>query len=299
MPPDEARLKRLTALLRSLIEIESQYSAEDPTWMGIAGSQAERDRSWRVSGVSEAKTIRVVNTAYAAARVGILIAEDQLRSLARLVDDSRLGPARCASTEVLARSAVEISARSWWLLEARLPTSTRVERYLADQLYSAYQAEALAQNASWLRGVEGFSRTTDEVASECSELGFACNVDWRTSKVGGQSRPTATKLVSSFLRETLYMPSDRLAYSLVSATAHGTLFALMRTFWDSQRIMLLGEPLHERFLDHGHLEPVAGLAASAVLAALRRAVDLTGWKRIPIDLYETSLHRFIESGPNR
>ena len=297
IPPDRERLKRMAALLRRLIALENEYSTKDPTWSGIANSEAARDRNWRVTGVPETKTVRVVNSAYASARVGVLIAGDQLQSLGRLVTDPRLGPARCAGAEVLARSAIEISARSWWLLQSRLSTSERVERYLADHLYSAYQAEELATNVSWLPGVEGFSRTTDEIRAECGELGLECNVDLRSCQVGGQRRPTPTRLVSSFVRETLYSPSDRLAYGLVSATAHGTLFALMRTFRDSHKITL-GEPLHERFLDHRHLEPIAGLAAAAVLAALRRAVELTGWERIPIDLYEVSLHRFIESGPN-
>jgi hypothetical protein len=97
--------------------------------------------------------MRAVETTYAAARLGLIAVTDHAASLARLITDPELNG--CLAVEPVARSAVETAARSWWLVEPSLTPRERAPRFLADQLFSAYQAEELAHRMKRPNGVVG------------------------------------------------------------------------------------------------------------------------------------------------
>jgi hypothetical protein len=123
---DPDRLERVARFLHNAARVEGGYTEPDPTWAGSPGSRADRDRQWIEPGVPADKTLRAAVTDHAA-------------SLGRLITDPDL--TGCLAVEAVARSAVETAARSWWLVEPGLTARERVARFLADQLFSAYQAE--------------------------------------------------------------------------------------------------------------------------------------------------------------
>lgn len=223
VPVDRSRLERLAMFLRGAARIEIRYTECDPTWAGSPGSPADRERHWTEPGVAAGKTVRAVNTTYAAARLGLIAVTDHAASLARLVTDVDL--TGCLAVEAVARSAVEVAARSWWLVEPGLTARMRVSRLLADQLYSAYQADDMAQRMKWPAGVAGISPTFGEIKARCDELGLRYDNNRKAPTVDGQQRPGSTRLVAALMRDTIYAESRQLVYSLTSATTHGTHFA--------------------------------------------------------------------------
>jgi len=291
---DSDRLERLARFLRNAAWVEAGYTEPDPMWAGFPGSRADRDRQWTEPGVPADKTIRAVETTYAAARLGLIAVTDHAASLGRLITDPDL--TGCLAVEAVARSAVETAARSWWLVEPGLTARERVARFMADQLFSAYQAEDLARRMKWPAGVAGISPEADEIRTKCDELGLKCDANRSAPTVDGQRRPGSTPLVAALMRDTIYSASYPLVYSLTSATTHGTHFALMRAYVDTGD-KHDGEPILDRRLDHRQIEPVCGVVLEAFAATLRHVIRLAGWGWTKVDGYQSPIHNFLYTMP--
>jgi hypothetical protein len=291
---DPDRLARLAHFLHNAVRVEAGYTDPDPTWAGSPGSKSDRDRQWTEPGVEADKTIRAVDTTYAAARLGLIAVTDHAASLARLITDPDL--IGCLAVEAVARSAVETAARSWWLVEPGLTARQRVARFLADQLFSAYQAEDMAQRMKWPTGVAGISPGADEIRAKCDELGLNYDANRAAPTVDGQKRPGSTPLVAALMRDTIYSASYPLVYALTSATTHGTHFALMRGYVDTGD-KHDSESIFDRRLDHRQIEPVCGVVLEAFVATLRRVVRLAGWGWTKVDGYQSPIHNFLYTMP--
>jgi hypothetical protein len=296
VPLDRGRLDRLAEHLRKATIVEARYTERDPTWAGRPGSLAERDRTWTRPRVNRGTTKRAVETTYAAARLGLVAVTDQCLSLARLVTEAGPGPLGSLGVEALSRSAIEMAARSWWLLEPGIDPPDRVARFLADQLFSAYEAERMAREMQWAHGVTGISPESVDIMRTCDELHLNFDSNQQAPTVDGQTRPRSTALVPRLLRETIYAPSHAMVYRLTSATAHGTHYALMRGYKDTGE-RLDGEPVLVRHVDHRQIEPVAGVVLESFIAALRRAIKLGSWGWITVDSYEMAVRQFLWTMP--
>jgi hypothetical protein len=285
-------LDRLAELLRKAAIVEARYTGPDPTWAGQPGSVAERDRTWVQPTVDAATTKRALDTTYAAARLGLVAVADQSLSLARLVTEPEPGPFGSLGVEALSRSAVEMAARSWWLLEPGVGAADRVARFLADQLFSAYEAERMAREMKWPHGVTGLSPGSADIKRKCDELHLSHDNNQQAPMVAGQTRPRSTALVPELVKDTIYAPSHAMVYRLTSATTHGTHYALMRGYRDTgERVD--GERVLVRHIDHRQIEPVAGVVLEAFIATLRRAIKLAAWGWITVDAYEMDVRRFL------
>lgn len=291
---DPDRLERVARFLHNAARVEVGYTEPDPTWAGSPGSRADRDRQWTEPGVPADKTLRAVDTTYAAARLGLIAVTDHAASLGRLITDPDL--TGCLAVEAVARSAVETAARSWWLVEPGLTARERVARFLADQLFSAYQAEDMARRMNWPTGVAGISPEADEIRAKCDELGLTSDANRSAPTVDGQRRQGSTPLVAALIRDTIYSASYPLVYTLTSATTHGTHFALMRADVDTGD-KHGKEPILNRRLDHRQIEPVCGVVLEAFAATLRRVVQLTEWGWTKVDGYQSPIHNFLYTMP--
>lgn len=294
LPVDQGRLERLARFLHNAARVEAGYTEQDRMWAGAPGSRADRERTWTQLGVPTDKTARAVDTAYAAARLGLIAVTDHAASLARLISDPDLSG--CLAVEAVARAAVETAARSWWLMEPGLAARERVARFLADQLFSAYQAEDMARRMNWPMGVAGISPAADQIKAKCGELGLSYDASRSAPAVDGQKRRGSTPLVAELMRDTIYSASHPLVYALTSATTHGTHFALMRAFVDSGE-KNGGEAVLDRRLDHRQIEPVCGVVLEAFTATLRRVVRLAAWGWIRVDGFESPVRSFLYTMP--
>ena len=139
---DTARVERLVHLCNRVSMTYLEYSGQDPNWLGTPESEASReqsccgspltDRSWRPGFVASAYHLAQLNTA--------LVASHAL-SLARLISEESPPHGMPAAADAISRAGIEASARAWWLLEPAIGPTERVVRYLADMVYSSYEAE--------------------------------------------------------------------------------------------------------------------------------------------------------------
>jgi hypothetical protein len=212
---DAGRLAELASRLWRCAQVEAAYSADDPMWLGFSGSVADVDRHYRGPLTDRSWSGRTVSTAYAAAHVGLIAVAEHALCLARLLTDPALPGT--LGIEVICRSAVEIAGRSWYLMEPRISPADRVARHLSDQIYSAYEAERMADAMGWAEGVSGISPDVADIARICDELGLVWDQNRANPTVGGQKRPASTVLVAQLIGDTIYAPSRHLVYRLTSA----------------------------------------------------------------------------------
>lgn len=295
---DEAHraLSRASELLDKAADVLDYYTNEDLAWNGSPGStaHAERcapspfdDRSWRP---------RVVATAFAAPRLNLMSAAEFLTSQARLLRGEAPLPGHLA-LEALARAVLENSGRAWWLLAPRIGVRERVARSMVDRLFSAQQAQQLADSIELSSQAAGLSEQIAIIKQLCCELGFTYKLTDHSVKVDGIPRPRPTKLVDSLLAETIYRPSQAVAFRLFSATAHGTHYAAMRSFED-RGTKVAGERFMERTFDTVAASHAIGFSLTGFEVALRRAVVLTGQGLIRIDMFRDQIHKWAWTLPS-
>jgi hypothetical protein len=141
--PDAAKQLRdaLDAALAATFDFGIR-ALKDPRWQPSPGSDAARELAAVETGqTGEPWGEDAPRTSYAAAsllRTGVL---DNLGSIRQLIGDPMpaLGPA------VLARSALEIGATAWWLMEPGIGVRARTCRQLVLSLISARRAAQVAR----------------------------------------------------------------------------------------------------------------------------------------------------------
>lgn len=296
VPLDYERLEKTAQLLIRATEVEAIYTQADPHWAGRPGSMAERERSHQGPRPTEfCWRPRSLQTTYAVVHLHLLADVEHARSIARLLTMPPPGPEPLGAP-LLARSAVEIASRAWWLADPRISTQQRVARYLADELFSAYEAETLAADWGLANGVMGLAPTVGKIKDQCRQLGLPADSNKRRPTVAGERRPTSTDLVGRFLADTLYPEPSRAVYRLYSAMGHGTHYGLLQTYRDAGT-MVNGEKMLDRGTDQRTIEAAAGITMASFIAALRRIVALMGWGWTLVDMYELRVHRFLASAP--
>jgi len=296
-PLDSRRIAALAPLLRRSQVVESEYTASDFTWGGEPGSPAAGERTYGGPDPAKPWAPRIVDTAYASVRVGLVAAAEQLATMAKVIEEPTPGG---VGVMVMARSIVEICARAAWIMEPGIGPRGRVARSLGDQLYSAYHATKLATALDLPGGADGFSPPPDELTTKIEDLGLtvkaeALAYDPRIT-VDGTPRPSASKLVRSLFRGSVFDDSAAGIYPNLSAFTHGTHFGLMH-FYRETGEYLNGEKVLNRVVDQRDIEAAAGLSMVGWAAAMRQVVSLTRWGYIRIDMYQMAIEKTLYAGP--
>lgn len=126
---------------------------------------------------------------------------------------------------------MEAAGRSWWLLEPGIDDARRLGRYMTDRLYSWQETVRLAEGISASdQEVRDQQAARMEALALCAERhGFLVRRQQRVPVSVGEPRPTSMKLLDAILAD----PADGLSagatlYRMLSATAHATLYGLLR-----------------------------------------------------------------------
>jgi hypothetical protein len=295
VPIDHDRMELIADYLRRPARIEKAYSDPDITWSGTPGSVSQSERAYRGPIGSGPDWSREVGTAFMAARLLLIGMADQMLSVARIISDPELGPHGLLGIEVCCRSAIEFGARGWWLMDPDLSARNRVSRYFVDQLYSAGEAEALEANMGWPPSRTG-SPSTAALLARCQTLGLAIARRNGRYVVDGQIRRGSTSLVTELVDNTRYGTDSAMVYPLMSATTHGTFYALMRSYRATEET-LRGDPVLWREADHRLIEAPAGVALACFSCVIDRAVALNGWSSLRADSFKTMLYSMLGDGP--
>jgi len=213
-----------TALIPRVLDLASQMRGNlEPA----EGSTASRE----LEAATSAFQRESLKSAYHLGNMRLNAVEDFLSGWAATI----AAPAVVYTPLVVIRSAFEVGARAWWLLDPGIPAVERVRRLTVDRLESLYQQ---------LRGL-GPRFVTDEMpralalAQEAEDHGIA--VAWGKTEIAGvrfpkptdKAMPTLTELANAMLASPDNAPpSGRLIYSVLSGFSHGEIYALTHVMED-------------------------------------------------------------------
>jgi hypothetical protein len=299
MPVDPSRLALMANYLRRPAEIELFYGGYDFAWQGSQGSRAEKERVYPGTQTHDFMWHpRVQTFVHAQIRLGVTALAEQSLAIGRLITDPDIGVHGILGVEACARSAVENGAKAWWLLDPEIDAHQRIRRYWLEQLYSAFAAETLASQMGWALPVDelGFSPTSHRVRRSCLEMGLTVGGDRRKPLVDGESRPTATDMVSDLLDATVFRESKEMVYRLLSATTHGTAYGMLRAYRPTDETHL-GERIVERIADHRIIESAASVTLESFAVLMDRVVDFMGWDHWKITSFRNMVGNLVTTGP--
>jgi hypothetical protein len=191
----------LLEAIRQVAERERAVNRHVPA----AGSQAEHELDGQPIAVQQALT-----TARTLANLRLVVVEEHLASMARCVSDAQ----GVYAVYTLARTAAELSARAWWLLDPDLGPRRRASRAWVERRYSAQQ----------VRRLPAFSR--ERAASNQAHLQQVEREGARGGLTAGKAdrRPDGTSLMASVFEQAPEL--GEYAYQRLAAFTHGTAYAL-------------------------------------------------------------------------
>ena len=169
---------------------------------------------------------------------------------------------------------------------------------MAEQLSSAVEAESAARAMGWTKPVDelGISTTSASVKVKCRSLGLRPKVKNFDVFVDDHRRPSASMLITQLVDATPYRRSRGMVYKVLSATNHGTLFGLLRSY-ESGEPTDRGEETINLIADHRAIEASAGLVMVCFMAVLNRIVTVMGWSWYRATSATSSMHSLLSRGP--
>jgi DNA-binding transcriptional regulator YhcF (GntR family) len=234
-------------------------------------------------------------TAYAAANLMMTGVVDNLGSLHQLLDDRMpvIGPT------VVARSAIEIGAGAWWLMEPGIGVRRRVCRELALSLASARRAKQVAEEFQ-AKGFQVGPAITEALQQEArvlqriTDLGIATPTSGYYPVIENEQAMKATVATAAMLKAILpaNVPAQSI-YHTYSAVTHGQIYGLLN-------FMAPGVTSDGSSLLHWHLPPdvldsTIQMAIAAFREAYRRINKVMGWGKLEGDLWEIKLGKIYNS----
>ena len=264
---------------------------QDPRWQPAPCSEACAElasEQIRQDGQPWGET--VLRTPYALASLLMTGVLDNLGSIRQLIGD----PMPAIGPTVIARSAMEIGAAAWWLMEPGIGARRRTCRQLVLSLISARRA---AQVAEELRDDEARDEGLAQegrVLAQIADLAISPPAGSRYKPViEGESFPEATDLTAAML-EPCYpaLTGTRSFYRSYSAVLHGQVYGLMNfmtpAVQDDGRILLSWQ------LRGSVLYGAVEVALLSFREPFRCISQHMGWGRIEYDLWLTRVGRSLD-----
>jgi hypothetical protein len=287
METSAAEQQRLRAALAAALATTFDFGIrklKDPRWQPARDSEASADlANGQVRQDGQPWSDDVLRTPYAAASLLMTGVLDNLGSIRQLIGD----PMPAISPTLIARSAMEIGATAWWLMEPGIGARRRTCRQLVLSLISARRA---AQVAEELRDDEARSEglaQEDRVLAQIRDLGIIEPTGTRYRPlIEGESFPQATELTARML-ESCYpgLAGTRSFYRSYSAVLHGQIYGLMNFMTpviQDDGSILLSWQLRGSVL-YGAVE----IALLSFREPFKRINQHMGWGRLEYDLWLT------------
>lgn len=233
------------------------------------------DGSLAAKELANANLGEEVRNTLSLAMVSLHASEDYLYSLSQLLVE----PVSQFGFMPVARSAMEASARAWWLLDPGIEVSTRVARGLTERLHNVHEQIKILREFNV--DLSSQQERLGIIFESAQRWGLNLVVDKNGQPIAvGERRPTTTGLIgrlsdSAYLDEAVAVG----VYRLFSGGAHAVFYALKEGF----EYLEDPEGRHDRLavpkVSLDAVEMPASVALLIWVAAMDRAVGLYGWKR--------------------
>jgi hypothetical protein len=279
----QAIMPRLDAL--GLLVKEARETRQHYGWLPDVDSEGMRElaEESRFVGAWGQEPVRACHTMATVLLVG---AEDHARSITELL---LLERAPLYGHVVLARSALEMSARVLWLCEVGIGVRLRVARGYTDALDNLNEQRRLPGNP-----VPSAVTRRDRIIAEARRQHFNVIRKDRKPPAIEHERPSKTSLMRALLGAGGDADLGALLYSFYSAVAHGTAYGLLQQFDRVEPPSKLSALATAR--PSVNSDDVRSVVTAMVLGygrAVKELHDLMGWNGQEwLDAY-TSAHRVI------
>jgi hypothetical protein len=262
-------LRRAAELVLRLVEITVTLHDRN-LFRPNPGSQAaaEHDDESRFASPGEwgPDPVRQV---YSTAALLLSAVDDNLQGIYRLLIPEALGVALTASS----RSAVELCARAYWIMDPGIDVRNRIARGMTERLASLREQKKLPidpeERARAARRVAG-------ITSAARRLRFQIRTDRRGPQSIGKPRPPATELVARLMdgRDPRF---GEVLYRTYSATSHGTLYGITTHLRREPDPTGQHELVAKLDFDPRSVLTIAGAVVLAYQRTIDRQVALYGW----------------------
>lgn len=252
----------LLALLDASVQLRERHGS-----MAAADSaaMAELAEEPRYAGTWGQKP---VESAHSWAGVLLAGAEDQLRTMCRIVVDepSLFGP------QCLARSALEMAGRAYWLAEQGIGTDRRVSRYETERLY----------NLSEVRRLKGADAQTTLAMQKITETARRLGLDLLSGKRYHhthitEERPPGNRVFRSLLQDVKAYELGHTIFAYLSAVDHGTIYGLLQAVGPTATDEAFGPNMRPLCMSAGQTNQLLGVATIGYGYAFARFAQLMGW----------------------
>ena len=260
------------------------------TWEPAPGSEAAHELANTQSRqTGDLWGEQIPRTRYAAADLMMTGVLDNLATLRALLGD----PMPTIGPTVVARSAIEIGATAWWLMEPRLGVRRRVCRELALSLASARRAGQVAEEIDDPEGKAEGQAQEARVLRRITDLAIAAPTGKPFAPViEGESCPTATGLTASMFQSCFPEGAPTKSfYRAYSAVTHGEIYGLMNFMRPATQPD--GSILLEWQLPGQVLDSTVQIAMVAFREPFKRIRTVMGWGQLEYDLWSAKLGRIF------
>jgi len=210
--------------------------------------------------------------AYSISRLMIVVAEGHLEAMRPVLPDKRFG------ISVLARAALEASARAWWHLEPNVGIRERTRRYLSERLYSLHQNLEVEDAAGAPQEARNAEARMGAIEKEAKDQGFevATNKNGHPFRIGGEDRPGSGKLITAMM-SSVHETMGPFMWKHTSAIAHGTLYALLPMLEETKDPFDSKQKGVTPAMQVGDVEWAVAVGALGHAEAFLRMCEVLGW----------------------
>ncbi len=299
METSEVEQRQLRAALDTALATAFDFGIrklKDPRWQPAADSEASAElASGQVRQDGQPWSDEVLRTPYAAASLLMTGVLDNLGSIRQLIDD----PMPAIGPTVIARSAMEIGAAAWWLMEPGIGARRRTCRQLILSLISARRAAQVAQELRIDEGrMEGLAQE-GSVLELIRDLAISQPTGTRYRPlIEGESFPEATELTARMLKPCYPgLMGTTSFYRSYSAVLHGQMYGLMNFMTpvtqDDGRILLSWQ------LRGSVLYGAVEVALLSFREPFKRINHHMGWSRVEYELWLRRVSRSLDAVTQR
>jgi len=276
-----ASLQPLLDLVEAFVG-EAQRVSNSRAGLPSADCQMMADIANESEFVHEELMEEPIETIAMTATLSCVTGMESLASLVRLIVTGP--PPPIFSADVLCRSSIDGSRPCWWLTEPGLPPTQRVQRIVAESLYSATEMGHVKSDVRIVARAESMrNRLTRYAAIHSWEIG----PNKAIMSVGDQARPTVRQYLESEFGDPV---AAHATWSHLSAVTHGTQYGLIQSIDMSSAdggVAIMGT-------SSDSLSARVEIAATTVAASTMRFFNYMGWTTIELTKLERDLATEIQ-----
>lgn len=267
---DEA-IQEYRQLLNDTANVVEEIASVE-SWHEVATSEAAREIELATTEVESQLTESSIRTAYSVVQMGIHVCVQHARAASEILG-LQISP---LSVEVLARAAVETAASTWWITEQGIGARRRVCRLQLLRVKSAMELRKLTDEIGDANTDRRFGENEEDVLAYSTMVGlrpFSNKSRRQNARCELDVLPTYTARANDLL--SFYGASH--AYMMLSGSAHGEIWSILRHFRDEADTADVENPLRRLVPNRTAIRGATSILLLSMVSQIDATFRLFGW----------------------